>query len=105
VLGALASLAALYKIWQIRPPIKSCIRSALAGLMIYAIALRWITPDPSFVLKLLALSLLLPIILLCLGELNRAELRYVSGWLTQQPWFQIQVRSRLRSLWSNRLKL
>jgi O-antigen/teichoic acid export membrane protein len=104
VLGALASLAALYKIWQIKPPIKSCIRSAIAGVIIYAIAIRWITPDPSFVLKLLALSLLLPVILLCLGELTRAELRFVSSWLTQQPWFKSQIKPWIQLIWSNRLK-
>lgn len=84
--GALAAMGALYRIWQIAPPVMTGVRSAIACVLIYAIALRWITPDPSFVLKILALSAVIPVLLFCLGELNQSERRFVGRWVTQQRW-------------------
>ncbi len=89
VLGAIAALIALYKIWKIAPPIMTVMRSAIAGIIIYAIGIRWITPDPSFILKLLALSLFIPMILIALGELSKSELRFVASWITRKNWFKV----------------
>ncbi len=84
--GAVASLVALYRIWKIVPSAATFVRSVIASGMIYALGIRWITPDPSFVLKLLVLSCVIPVILLCLGELNRAERSLIGGWVMQQRW-------------------
>jgi hypothetical protein len=92
VAGAIATLIALYKIWAIAPPMMTCVRSAIAGGIIYTIGIRWITPDPSFVLKLLALSLIIPMLLTALGELNKSELQFVTNWVTQKNWFRALKR-------------
>lgn len=87
-MGAVGAIVALHRTWQIGPPVMTLGRSAIACLIIYAIGIRWITPDPSFVLKLLVLSAFIPIILLCLGELNKAERQFVSEWVAQQRWIK-----------------
>ena len=86
VFGAAAAMVALYKIWAIAPPLMTFVRGAIASILIYAIGVKWITPDPSFLWKLLALCLVIPVILLCLGELSKAERAFISGWLLQQKW-------------------
>jgi O-antigen/teichoic acid export membrane protein len=88
VVGAIATLVALYKIWQIAPPLMTFVRSAIASGIIYAMGIRWITPDPSFLLKLLVLSLVIPAILVALGELNKAERQFMTRWVTQKNWLK-----------------
>jgi hypothetical protein len=64
----------------------------LCPAIIYNLGIAWITPDPSFLLKLSVLSLVIPLLLVCLGELNAAERRYIGEWLTQQPWLKVLSR-------------
>lgn len=92
-LGAIAALIVLYKIWRISVPVSTVVRSALVGSVVYAIGIRWITPDPSFLLKLLLLSALIPILLICLGELNRSEQRFVRALVSEQKWVSRLVLS------------
>ena len=87
-IGAIGAMVALYRTWQIGVPVMTVGRSAIACIIIYALGIRWITPDPSFVLKLLVLSLVIPLILFCLGELNKVERRLISEWVTQQRWIK-----------------
>lgn len=82
--GAIASLILLRQFWQITPPLSTAFRSIIAGLIIYAVGVRWVTPDPSFLFKLLALSPLVPLILALLGELNKQERLFVWGWATER---------------------
>ena len=92
VVGAIAALAALYQTWRIVPEVMTVVRSAIACGIIYALGVAWITPDPSFVLKILVLSAVIPIILLLLGELNKKERRFVAGLVMQQKWVQALKR-------------
>ena len=98
LLGAIAALIALYRIWQITPPAMTAIRSVLAGLCAYAIAARWLTPDATFLYKLLLLSPLVPLMMLALGEISRTEWQSIQtfsrDWLRRQKWFT-SVRSML----------
>lgn len=87
-LGAIACLVALYKIWQISIPFATYARSAIAGWIVYELGSRWITPDPSVVLKLLALSGLIPLLLVCLGELNRSERQFIGSFVSQHRWMK-----------------
>lgn len=96
LLGAIASLVVLYKIWRITLPVSTAVRSLLTGVIIYAIAIRWITPDLSFLFKLAVLSSVIPLILLGLGELNKTERQFVACWATQLP---------LLRKWTNRQQL
>lgn len=82
-LGAIASLVALNRIWQVSVPVGTFVRSAIAGGVIHFLGIRWITPDPSLVLKLLALSGLIPLLLVGLGELNRSERQFVGAFSQQ----------------------
>lgn len=84
LLGAIASLAALYVIWRVTLPVMTVVRSAITAALIYALGTAWITPDPSFLLKLLVLSLAIPLLLLLLGEFNAAERCYLRGWAAQR---------------------
>ncbi len=86
--GAVAAMGALYQIWRISVPVTTCARSAIACVLIHAIAIRWITPDPSFVLKILLLSGMIPVVLFCLGELNKSERQLIGGWIMQQRWIK-----------------
>ena len=88
IVGALATLIALYQTWHVLPEVMTVVRSAIACVIIYALGVWWITPDPSFVLKILVLSAIVPIILLCLGELDQKERRFVNGLLMQQRWMR-----------------
>lgn len=81
-LGAIACLVALYHIWQVFIPIKTFARSAIAGVIIYQLGIWWITPDSSLLLKLLMLSALIPLLLVCLGELDRGERQFVSSFVS-----------------------
>ena len=87
-LGAIASMVALYKIWGVSVPVGTFVRSSIAGAVVYFLGVRWITPDPSFLLKLLVLSALIPLLLLCLGELNRSERQFVGAFVSEQKWMQ-----------------
>lgn len=92
VIGALSALVALYRTWQILPGAMTMVRSAIACGVIYALGAAWITPDPSFVLKILILSAVIPVILLCLGELNRQERQFIAALVMQQRWVQAMRR-------------
>ncbi|MFK8183183.1 MAG: lipopolysaccharide biosynthesis protein [Phormidesmis sp.] len=88
VFGVVAALLCLYRVWQIAPPLTTAIRSAIAGAIVYVVGLHWITPDFSFLLKLVALSLLIPVLLLCLGELSATERKSLGNW-SQHQWQQM----------------
>ena len=85
-LGAIACLVALYKIWQVKVAIGTFVRSAIAGVVVYQLGSWWITPDPSIVFKLLVLSGLIPVLLVCFGELNRSERQFVASFASQHKW-------------------
>ena len=91
-LGAIASLVLLYRVWQVSVPVGTFVRSAIAGLAVYQLGIWWITPDPSLVFKLLALSGLIPLLLVCLGELNRSELQFVGSFASPQKWMRLLRR-------------
>jgi len=82
-LGAIACLVALYRIWQIAIPVGTFVRSGVVSGVVYLLGIEWITPDPSLVLKLLVLSGLIPLLLVCLGELNRSERQFAGAFINQ----------------------
>ncbi len=83
-LGAIACLVALNRIWQVSVPVGTFVRSAIASGVIYLLGIWWITPAPWLLLKLLALCGLIPLLLLCLGELNRSERQFVGSFVSRQ---------------------
>ena len=91
-LGAIACLVALHRIWQVSVPMGTFVRSAIAGLIVYQLGDWWITPDPSLVIKLLVLSGVIPLLLVCLGELSRSELQFVGSFVSQHKWMKLLRR-------------
>ncbi|MEM6450961.1 MAG: oligosaccharide flippase family protein [Cyanobacteria bacterium P01_D01_bin.105] len=96
VMGAMAALGTIYHIWRISPKVMTVVRSAIACGIIYTLGIGWITPDPSLVIKILALSCLIPLIFLALGELSPPERQFVSRFISQQPWLKAIRKKRLK---------
>lgn len=86
VIGMVAALWALYRTWRVWPSVMTVVRSAITCGIIYALGVWWITPDPSFVLKILVLSPVVPLLFLALGELSQGERQVVLGFVNRQRW-------------------
>ena len=73
-LGALATIFAVYYLWQIFPSLLSLGRNLLISGLIYGLASFWETSGWLLVLKLLVLGLLIILGLLFLGEFSDREI-------------------------------
>lgn len=76
-LGALVTVLAVYRIWQILPPYRTLIRSILVCGLAYALAAYWFVPGFWLLLKLLAIALVIPLAFLLLGEFSASEIALV----------------------------
>jgi O-antigen/teichoic acid export membrane protein len=72
--GALASVAAVYRIWRVLPPAGTCWRSICVCVMAYTLAAVWPTPGWLLLAKLPILGLGIGLSFLFLGEFTMAEL-------------------------------
>lgn len=72
--GALVSVLAVYRIWQVLPPLGTLWRSLSICLMTYALAAIWTTPGWLLLAKLPVMGLVIGLSFLLLGEFNAAEL-------------------------------
>jgi O-antigen/teichoic acid export membrane protein len=73
-LGALATVLAIYRLWGILPPVATIGRSLLLSGVAYGLASAWMTPGWLLLLKLTAITVLIPIGLWLLREFSPAEL-------------------------------
>ncbi|MGA9381009.1 MAG: oligosaccharide flippase family protein [Phormidium sp.] len=73
-LGALATILAVYYLWQIFPSLLSFGRNLLIGGLVYGLARIWETPGWLLVVKLVVLGLLIILGLLLLGEFSAQEI-------------------------------
>lgn len=72
--GALVTVMSVYRLWDVLPPFKTLVRSVIISAIAYALAASWHTPGLFLLLKLLAIALLIPLVLLALGEFDADEL-------------------------------
>lgn len=74
VVGAVASLVVIYRLWGIGPPVGTLWRSVVVCLLIYALAVVWPTEGLMFLVKMACLVTLIPLGYLVLGEFSTEEI-------------------------------
>ncbi|MEM9484308.1 MAG: oligosaccharide flippase family protein, partial [Cyanobacteria bacterium P01_F01_bin.116] len=81
--GAILMVVAIYRLWQILPPMITLCRSLLVCGALYFLASHWSVISPLWLLPQLAvLALMIPLLFLILGEFNRQEIALASSVLT-----------------------
>jgi O-antigen/teichoic acid export membrane protein len=92
-IGAVACIGAIYQYWRILPSAASLGRSVLVGVGVYGLATVWSTPSWMLLLKLTIASLLIPCVLLLLGEFSDRERRAMQAYvqsivhaISNNPW-------------------
>jgi len=83
LLGALATMGAVHRLWRIAPPAGSLLRSLAVGGGAYALAAGWAASGLLLPFKLGVIMLLIAAGLLGLGEFDRREVALVRSLL---PW-------------------
>ncbi|MEQ9482401.1 glycosyltransferase [Coleofasciculus sp. F4-SAH-05] len=80
-LGAIATILAVYHIWQILPPYLTIGRSLLVCGCAYIVAVYWLVPGFWLLLKLLIISVLIPLLFFILGEFSGSEIALVRSMI------------------------
>jgi transposase InsO family protein len=75
MVGALACVAGVAHVWQVRLPLRTITRSALVAAMAYALGTLWPAAGAALLLKLVLACAAITVAFLLLGELTRDELR------------------------------
>lgn len=83
LLGGLATMGAVYRLWRIAPPAGSLLRSLTVGGGAYALTAGWPVGGSLLVLKLGVIAMLIPVGLLGLGEFDRREIALARSLI---PW-------------------
>ncbi|MEM9002154.1 MAG: oligosaccharide flippase family protein [Cyanobacteria bacterium P01_F01_bin.86] len=81
-LGALLMVFAIYRLWQILPPLATLLRSLLACGALYFLASHWSVGQFWLLPQLLMLALMIPFLFFILGEFNRQEIALAGSVLT-----------------------
>lgn len=79
--AAIATVIAVYYLWQIFPPLITLWRTSLVCVIVYAVAAFLPTPGLWLLLKLGALSLLIPLAFLVLGEFSNSEISLIRSFI------------------------
>jgi len=77
VMGALASVFAVHRMWRILPPAKTLLRSLLVSGVVYAMAAFWPASGIFLPLKLSAIVLTVLLSYVLLGELSAREMELI----------------------------
>ncbi|MEM9266822.1 MAG: oligosaccharide flippase family protein [Cyanobacteria bacterium P01_F01_bin.13] len=81
--GAVLMVLAIYRLWQVLPPVTTLGRSFLVCGALYFLASHWPVVSPLWLLpQLLVLALMIPLLFLVLGEFNRREIALAGSVLT-----------------------
>jgi len=75
--GACCSLLAVYRIWGVRLPFSTILRSIIICVFAYLFALKWHTPDFLLLLKLPIISVIIILSIVLLGEFTSDEIAFV----------------------------
>ncbi|MGD1864372.1 MAG: lipopolysaccharide biosynthesis protein [Phormidesmis sp.] len=81
-LGAVMMVVAIYRLWQIWPPVWTLLRSLLICTAIYTLAVFWSVTSLWLLPQLLLLALMVPFMFLLLGEFNRQEIGLIRSVIT-----------------------
>ena len=85
-LVALAAALAVFRVIQASPPWGTLVRSGMICGMSYAGAVLWVTPGVTLVIKLVVLSLGIPVAFGLLGEFTKAEIMTLRALMRRGPW-------------------
>lgn len=77
VLGALASMFAIYQTWGILPPLKTIFRSVLISGCVIFITTLWPVYGLMIILKIIALAIFIVLIFLLFGEFSAKEIALI----------------------------
>ena len=81
LIGALAAVIAVQRLWHILPPFTTLIRSILIYGLAYGLAVYWSLPSVLVLLELTLISLVIPLLFLLLGEFSAAEKETIMSFL------------------------
>ena len=81
ILGAMATVLAVYRIWRVAPPPATFMRSIMICAVAFALATLWPAPGFLLLVKLLAIALVIPLAFLLTGELKTDELAFLRSIL------------------------
>jgi len=88
MVGALASVIAVHRIWGILPPLSTLGRSALLAFVAYGLAATWPEAGPLLLVKLTAVALCILLLFIMLKEFSRDEIAlarsFLPGWFVRQ---------------------
>ncbi len=73
-LGAIASVAAVYRVWRIALPVLTLVRALVVCALAFLLAMHWSTPGGFLVIKIGAITAVIGGAFLALGEFNASEL-------------------------------
>jgi O-antigen/teichoic acid export membrane protein len=73
-LGAVASTLAVHRVWSVLPPARTVVRGLVVSVLAYVLAAAWPASGAMLVVKLGALSALVVVALLALGEFSANDL-------------------------------
>jgi hypothetical protein len=81
VLGAVTSLLVVYRLWSIFPPMGTLVRSVLAGMLAYAMAVLWPTAGFLVLVKLSVITVVILVTYLILREFSADEITLARSFL------------------------
>ena len=73
-LGAIASVAAVYRVWRVAPPVLTLVRALVVCALAFALAMHWSTPGGFLIVKIGTITAVIAGCFLALGEFNASEL-------------------------------
>lgn len=82
--AALASLLTVRRIWGVLPPVRTLANSTLCSGIALALAILWPSSGSTIVLKLVVITIIIPLTFLILGELTRKEIASIASLLRRQ---------------------
>jgi len=93
--GACCCMLAVYKVWGVRLPVSTIVRSTIICVLAFAFAFKWQTPGPLLFLKLPLISMLIIVTTTLLGEFSGDEIAFIRsifGWRTRMN----QIKGKLK---------
>jgi hypothetical protein len=81
---ALVTVALVKRLWNVLPPARTCLRSALVAALAYACAALVAAPGVIVVVKLAVVCVLALLALLALGEFSRDEIAWARSLLRRR---------------------
>jgi O-antigen/teichoic acid export membrane protein len=71
--GAAVAVAAVFRVWQVLPPLATLARCGVISVVAYVVADEWSRAKPLILLQLAAMAIAVALALLALGELSAGE--------------------------------